>query len=176
MRHAPIALLLTVIACTASVTTPSPTPTTSPVLAPISGSPLPDSPQPSPSMGALPQGAGEVAVTSAPVPSAPPPGKATPTPDPAVWRFEGRVVDPDGKPLRDVCVVIGPHGCQRGSPRTDERGVYFIDLPQVPTVIYDFYFVSDGYTVVWHRMQPAEPTVFNVVLRKPQSRMDRSDG
>lgn len=154
----------------------APAPGTSPVVAPISGSPLPDGPQLSPSTGALPQGAGEVATTSAPVPTAPPPSKPTPTPDPAIWRFEGRVVDPDGKPLRDVCVVIGPHGCQRGSPRTDERGVYFIDLPQVPTVVYDLYFVSDGYTVVWHRVQPAEPTVFNVVLRKPQSRMDRSAG
>ena len=139
------------------------------MLAPLQGSPIPEVPSPSGPVGALPHGAGEAAMTSAPVPTAPPPATPTPTPDPAIWRFEGRVVDPDGKPLRDVCVVIGPHGCQRGSPRTDERGVYFIDLPQVPTVIYDLYFVREGYIAVWHQLQPKEPTVFNVVLRKPRS-------
>jgi hypothetical protein len=128
---------------------------------------MPEVPSPSATAGTLPQGAGEVAMTSAPVPSAPPPARPTPTPDPAVWRFEGRVVDADGRPLRDVCVVIGPRGCQRGSLRTDDRGMYFIDMPQVPTVTYDLYFVKDGYLVVWHQAQPTEPTVFNVVLRKP---------
>jgi hypothetical protein len=158
-----------VVACGPGQTTASPTPNTSPVLAPISGSALPEVPSPSGPVGALPQGAEEVAMTSAPVATAAPPPTPTPTPDPAVWRFEGRVVDPDGKPLPGVCVVIGPHGCQRGSPRTDDRGVYFIDLPQVTTVTYDLYFVREGYLTVWHQLQPKEPTIFNVILRRPRS-------
>lgn len=158
-----------VVACGPGQSTPSPTPNTSPVHAPIAGSALPEVPSPSGPVGALPQGAGELAMTSAPVATPPPPPTATPTPDPAIWRFEGRVVDPDGAPLPGVCVAIGPHGCQRGSPRTDARGVYFIDLPQVTTVTYDLYFQREGYVTVWHQLQPKEPTVFNVILRKPRS-------
>lgn len=145
-----------VCACNEGVT---PTPSPSPVPLPIAGTPLPDV-----SPGVLPSDVRELAATSAPVPSAPPPSTPTPTPDPAVWRFEGRVVDADGKALRGVCVAIGPHGCQRGSPRTDERGVYFFDVPQIPTVLYDLYFVKPGYAVVWYPVKPDAPTVFNVVL------------
>jgi hypothetical protein len=76
------------------------------------------------------------------------------------------VVDADGNGLADVCVVIGPRGCQRFSPHTDGHGVYFFDVPQVPTVQYDLYFMKDGYTMVWYRAQPSEPTIFNVVLQK----------
>src|SRR5262245_12295310 len=100
-----------------------PAPSTGPIVAPI-GSALPDVPSPTvpPTNTALPlpQGAGAVAVTSAPVSPPPAPRSATPTPDPAVWRFEGRVVDESGASLDDVCVVIGPRGCQRVSPHTDE--------------------------------------------------------
>jgi hypothetical protein len=151
-RDLALGALLTASACTGGVTAP----TAPPVIAPIASE--------LPAVSAAPTA--DVAATSAPVPSAPPPRTPTPTPDPAVWRFEGRVVDADGNALKDVCVVVGPRGCQRGSPRTDERGIYFLDLPQVPTVVYDLYFVKDGFVGVWHRVQPREPTVFNVVLRR----------
>lgn len=143
---------------------------TAPIHAPIT-SPLPEVPSPTApaSVGALPLGASEVATTSAPVRSAPPPPTPTPTPDPLVWRFEGRVVDEGGDPLKDVCISIGPRGCQRFSPHTDDRGVYFVDLPQNATVVYDLYFQKDGYLTVWYEVQPNAPTVFNVILRKPRS-------
>ncbi len=176
MSSRSIAVLLAACLCACGPGVVTPSPSTSPVILPIVGTPIPEVASPGASVGALPQGADEAATTSAPVASPSAPATPTPTPDPSVWRFEGRVVDADGNGIRDVCVVIGPHGCQRGSIRTDERGVYFIDMPQVPTVVYDLYFVKDGYLSVWYRVQPTEPTVFNVILHKPQSRKDRSAG
>ena len=90
----------------------------------------------------------------------------TPTPDPAVWRFEGRVVDETGAALEEVCVVIGPHGCQVHGPHTDERGVYFIDMPQNPVIVYELRFERAGYTTVYYLAQPSGPTIFDVVLRR----------
>lgn len=130
---------------------------------PASFSPLPEeTPIPPES---TPEGVNRVAETSAPI-SPPPPASPTPTPDPQVWRFEGAVVGADGKPLQNVCVIIGPHGCQRGSIRTNESGRYYVDMPQNPTVVYDFFFALEGHEVVWHQAQPSGPTVFNVVLRR----------
>jgi hypothetical protein len=118
----------------------------------------------------IPEGAapspGEVVRESAPVPTPPSPSSPTPTPDPAIWRFEGRVVDENDQPLKDVCVVIGPRGCRQVSPHTDDRGVYYFDVPQIPTVEYDLYFMKPGYVVVWTHVQPTAPTTFNVILRK----------
>lgn len=95
------------------------------------------------------------------------PATPTPTPDPAVWRVEGVIVEDDTKlPIREVCVVIGPHGCQRGSVRTDGRGVFYIDVPQTPTVFYDLYFVKDGFWTVWMRIKPEGPSVYNLALTK----------
>lgn len=118
-------------------------------------------------MTTTPSGLAEIATASAPdIPPPPAPATPTPTPDPAIWRFEGRVVDEDGQALTDVCVVIGPRGCQRASPHTDDRGVYSFDVPQITTVVYDLYFVKDGYRVVWYHAQPQAPTLFDVVLHK----------
>ena len=109
----------------------------------------------------------EVAVIAKPVAPAATKAPATPTPspDPNVWRVEGVILDDATKlPLHQVCVVIGPHGCQRGSIRTDGRGVFFIDMPQNPTVFYDLYFVRDGYWPVWFRIKPEGPSVYNLAL------------
>lgn len=93
------------------------------------------------------------------------PATPTPSPDPNVWRVEGVLIDETTKlPIREVCVVIGPHGCQRGSVRTDGRGVFYFDVPQVPTVFYDLYFVKDGYWTVWLRIKPEGPSVYNLAL------------
>ena len=95
------------------------------------------------------------------------PATPTPSPDPAVWRVEGVIVDEGTRlPIRDVCVVIGPHGCQRGSVRTDSRGVFYFDVPRNPTVFYDLYFVRDGYWTVWFRIKPEGPSVYNLALTK----------
>ena len=150
-----------------SVTDTSPPATSGTLIVPATASPSrPPTPTPSPiPEGALPSPSEKV-TESADLRTPKPPPTPTPTPDPAVWRFEGQVVDADGSPLKDVCVVIGPRGCLRVSPRTDDRGVYYFDVPQVPTVEYDLYFMKAGYGVVWAHVQPRSPTVFNVILRK----------
>ena len=160
--------VLLAAACSAGSISPSASPT---------GSRAP-TPSPTPRVSAAPTVEGlqplqgpplvnAVAVaTSAIVPSASPAATPTPTPDPAVWRFEGRVVDADGEGLAGVCVVIGPNGCQKFSPHTDERGLYFIDLPQNPSVVYELRFELAGFTGVYYQARPTAPTVFNVVLAR----------
>lgn len=109
------------------------------------------------------------AVIASPVAAAAthPPATPTPTPDPAVWRVEGvAVTDDTFLPIRDVCVAIGPNGCQRFSPHTDDRGVFSFDVPQNPTVLYDLYFAKDGYWTVWIRVKPQGPSVYNLALTK----------
>jgi hypothetical protein len=144
----------------ASIAEPSSRPT---VALPASFSPLPEQTPVPPDK--TPEGVDRVAETSAPI-SPPPLTSPTPTPDPLVWRFEGIVVDTDGKPIDNVCVIIGPRGCQRGSIRTKDGGRYYIDMPQNATIVYDLFFALEGYEVVWHRAQPRGPTMFNVILRR----------
>jgi hypothetical protein len=79
------------------------------------------------------------------------------------------VVDENGSPLADVCVVVGPHGCHQYSLHTDEQGHYFLDVAQpiqgVHTT-FDFYFQMPGRETVWWRVTPGGPVEFNVVLKK----------
>ncbi len=96
--------------------------------------------------------------------SPPPPPTPTPSPQPGLWRWEGVVVDGDGKPLADVCVAVGPHGCVPSSPRTDARGVWFIDFPQA-AVDYDLHFIKPGYAQHDVRITPTSPWTLDVVLR-----------
>ncbi len=91
---------------------------------------------------------------------------ATPTPGigpGAAYRMEGVVVDELGAPLSNVCIAIGPNGCQDHSPRTDTRGVYFIDFPAAE-VDYDLHFTKDGYKEFDQRLRPTRSQVLNVVL------------
>ena len=109
----------------------------------------------------------EVAVIAKPVAPAATKAPATPTPspDPNIWRVEGVIIDDATKlPIHQACIVIGPHGCQRGSVRTDSRGVFFIDVPKNPATVYDLYFVRDGYWTVWLRIKPEGPSVYNLAL------------
>lgn len=100
-------------------------------------------------------------------PSPKPAATPRPTVDPAMWRIEGTVVDEAGNPLEAVCVVIGPHGCQRFSPHTDETGHYFVDVAHGEiTTKFDFYFEMPGRQTVWWQVTPNGHTEFNVVLRK----------
>ena len=102
--------------------------------------------------------------------SPPPPPRSSPTPEPGLWRLEGYIVDESGKPIENVCVVIGPVPCQQYSPKTDERGHYFIDIAAVGTqtvpLTYDFYFEIPGRQTVWLRMAPTGSTTFNAVLKR----------
>jgi hypothetical protein len=110
------------------------------------------------------------ASTSIPV-SAKVPPLAVPTasPEPGLWRIEGHVVDESGTPIENVCVVIGPVGCQMFTTKTDERGHYFLDVARPlngVTTNFDFFFEYPGRETVWMRITPSGSTFFNVVLRK----------
>jgi hypothetical protein len=98
-----------------------------------------------------------------------PPASATPTPSPqpGLWRVEGYVVDESGNPLKNVCVVVGPHGCQKYSPHTDDQGHYYLDVAASKdvTTAFDFYFETPGRETVWWHFTPAAPIKFNVVLK-----------
>jgi hypothetical protein len=77
------------------------------------------------------------------------------------------VVDESGNALTGVCVVVGPHGCQRFSPHTDEHGHYFLDVAATidPPAFFDFYFEMPGHQTVWWHFSPRGPIEFNVVLK-----------
>ena len=113
----------------------------------------------------------DTAASASVTPPSPPPA-ATPTasPQPGLWRVEGYVVDESGNPLKNVCVVVGPHGCQKFSPHTDEQGHYFLDVAAGTDVLtsFDFYFETPGRETVWWHVTPTGPVEFNVVL-KPTS-------
>lgn len=151
----------------------SPTPTATPTEA-AAGSTQPGAETPPPTPRTTPPGTpapapSEATIESVPVetPTPKPAATPSPTPDPAVWRIEGTVVDEAGKPLEAVCVVVGPHGCQRFSPHTDESGHYFVDVAHSDiTTKFDFYFEMPGHKTVWWQVTPNGPTEFNVVLRK----------
>jgi hypothetical protein len=100
-------------------------------------------------------------------PSPPPSATPTPSPQPGLWRIEGYVVDESGNPLRNVCVVVGPHGCQKYSPHTDEQGHYFLDVAASKdvTTAFDFYFEMPGRETMWWHFTPGGPIEFNVVLK-----------
>ena len=105
------------------------------------------------------------------IPVSPPPApRSSPTPEPGLWRLEGYIVDESGKPVENVCVVIGPVSCAQYSPHTDERGHYFVDIAAVgsQTVLlaYDFYFEVPGRQTVWLRMTPTGSSTFNAVLKR----------
>ena len=108
---------------------------------------------------------------AASVPVNPPPApRSSPTPEPGLWRLEGYIVDEQGKPIENVCVVIGPVSCAQYSPHTDERGHYFVDIAaagsQTVLLAYDFYFEIPGRQTVWLRMTPTGSTTFNAVLKR----------
>src|SRR5712692_7698452 len=108
---------------------------------------------------------------AASIPVSPPPApRSSPTPEPGLWRLEGYIVDESGKPIENVCVVIGPVPCAQYSPHTDERGHYFVDVSaagsQTVLLAYDFYFEIPGRQTVWLRMTPTGATTFNAVLKR----------
>jgi hypothetical protein len=99
-----------------------------------------------------------------PIPPTAVPATATPGLGPGTaYRIEGVVVDEVGAPLPNVCIAIGPNGCQEHSPRTDARGVYYVDFPQA-TVDYDLHFTKDGYKEFQQRLRPTQNQVLNIVL------------
>jgi hypothetical protein len=99
-----------------------------------------------------------------PISATQPPATPTPGLGPGTaYRIEGVVVDELGAPLSDVCIAIGPNGCQEHSPHTDARGVYFVDFPQA-LVDYELHFTKDGYKTFDQRLRPTQSQVLNIVL------------
>ena len=108
---------------------------------------------------------------AASIPVSPPAApRSSPTPEPGLWRLEGYIVDESGAPIENVCVVIGPVACQQYSPKTDERGHYFLDIGAVGTQVkplsFDFYFEIPGRQTLWLRLNPTGATTFNAVLKR----------
>ena len=161
---------------TVSEPSPTPSPSTSPQVAGATTAPeTPGPSQPSPTPTGTPapkpsQPVDTAASASIEPPTPAPTATPTPTPQPGLWRVQGYVVDEEGKPLQNVCVVVGPHGCQKYSPHTDERGHYFLDVaatkPGQPTTAFDFYFEMPGRKTVWWHFVPNGPLEFNVVLNR----------
>jgi hypothetical protein len=100
-----------------------------------------------------------VAIAATQAPATPTPGLGPGT----AYRIEGIVVDELGAPIPNVCIAIGPNGCQEHSPRTDTRGVYYIDFPAAE-VDYDLHFTKDGYKEFTQRIKPTQNQVLNLVL------------
>ena len=147
--------------------TASPTPTAEvtsqpEVTAPVAVATPEGTPAPKPSVAV--DTAASASVTP---PSPPPAATATPSPQPGLWRVEGYVVDESGNPLKNVCVVVGPRGCQKFSPHTDDQGHYFLDVAAATDVktSFDFYFEMPGRDTVWWHFTPDGPIEFNVVLK-----------
>jgi hypothetical protein len=139
-------------------------------------SPTPEPPATPPRVRSTPVGTAAprpatFVLISASVPVSPPPApRSTPTPEPGLWRLEGYIVDESGKPIENVCVVIGPVGCGQYTPKTDERGHYFVDIAAVGSATllqdFDFYFEIPGRQTIWLRMTPQGSTTFNAVLKR----------
>jgi len=119
---------------------------------------------------AAPRPANFVGIAASVAVNPPPAPRSSPTPEPGLWRLEGYIVDEQGRPIENVCVVIGPVPCAQYSPHTDERGHYFVDIAAVgsQTVLlaYDFYFEIPGRQTVWLRMTPTGSSTFNAVLKR----------
>ena len=84
-----------------------------------------------------------------------------------LWRIKGIVTDPVGTPIGGVCIAIGPLGCNAQSPRTDNSGWYFFDLP-VANVDYDLHFTKVGYRRFDSRFHPEGATYIDAVILAPQ--------
>jgi hypothetical protein len=148
------------------VPTATPTAEVTPSAAPTATEPSPTpegTPAPKPSVAV------DTAASASVTPPSPPPSATpTPSPEPGLWRVEGYVVDESGNPLKNVCVVVGPHGCQKYSPHTDDQGHYFLDVAASKdiTTAFDFYFEMPGRETVWWHFTPGGPIEFNVVLKR----------
>ena len=146
--------------------TATPTADVTPSAAPTATEPPPTpegTPAPKPSVAV------DTAASASVTPPSPPPSATpTPSPQPGLWRVEGYVVDESGNPLKNVCVVVGPHGCQKYSPHTDDQGHYFLDVAASKdiTTAFDFYFEMPGRETVWWHFTPGGPIEFNVVLKR----------
>ena len=137
-----------------------------PVPSPTDPFPNDSEPTATPAPEAVPDPVAGAPVTSAPLATrVPPPRTPTPPPQERHWRYTGVVTDAQGRPLPNVCIAIGRRGCHQYSWRTDDRGVYIIDFPEVqPLAEYELFFFVDGVEKRAVRVRPSASATFNVVL------------
>lgn len=152
--------LAVALACTACTSSPSATPSASPSASPP---PAVVMANPSPTPTTLPL-EDWVDLESFPLSTLPAPPEPTAAPDPAVWRIQLKVVTVAGTPIEQACVAIGRRGCLRFSPRTDERGVAVIDLPQVREIEYELFVFAEGGKTGRLVLRPGGPAILGVVL------------
>ena len=88
---------------------------------------------------------------------------STPTVEAGLWRIEGYVVNQAGKPVKDVCVWVGPNGCRQFSPHTDDRGHWQLDVA-VGHATFDFTFEMPGYKTQKWTITPTGPITQFTVL------------
>jgi len=162
-----VVIIVAIVAIAASPKTTTPVAAATPTVEP---SATPARVRSTPVGTAAPRPATFVGIAAS-VPVSPPPApRSSPTPEPGLWRLEGYIVDEAGKPIENVCVVIGPVPCAQYSPHTDERGHYFVDIAaagsQTVLLAYDFYFEIPGRQTVWLRMTPTGSSTFNAVLKR----------
>ena len=167
---APLALSGAGVVNVAVAPTSAPADSTGPggVSVPVSIAPTEPPPTPVGTPAPVPSEAVDTAASASITPPTPRPSATpTPSPQPGLWRVQGYVVDESGNPLSNVCVVVGPHGCQKYSPHTDDQGHYFLDVAASKdvTTAFDFYFEMPGRETVWWHFVPAGPIEFNVVLK-----------
>ena len=118
----------------------------------------------------LPIACGGAPAASSPSPSASTVAanaSATPSVEPGLWRIEGYVVNQSGKPVKDVCVWVGPNGCKQFSPHTDARGHWQLDVA-VGRATFDFTFEMPGFKTAKWSITPTGPTTYNLVLDNEQ--------
>ena len=118
----------------------------------------------------LPIACGGAPAASSPSPSASTVAanaSATPSVEPGLWRIEGYVVNQSGKPVKDVCVWVGPNGCKQFSPHTDDRGHWQLDVA-VGRATFDFTFEIPGYKTAKWSITPTGPITYNLVLDNEQ--------
>jgi len=162
-----VVIIVAIVAIAASPKTTTPVAAATPTVEP---SATPARVRSTPVGTAAPRPATFVGIAAS-IPVSPPPApRSSPTPEPGLWRLEGYIVDEAGKPIENVCVVIGPVPCAQYSPHTDERGHYFVDIAaagsQTVLLAYDFYFEIPGRQTVWLRMTPTGSSTFNAVLKR----------
>lgn len=102
--------------------------------------------------GGGPGGSGTAA--RPPLPKAPPPPAVVPE---GFSRVRGRVIDATtGKPVVDVCLVIGVQTCGPFQPYTDETGSFTVDLPIGDVgIFWRIVFTKPGYELAERRIVSA---------------------
>lgn len=94
-------------------------------------------------------GSGSGTGTSTPVPTATPP-----VPPPGFSRLNVIVYDATtGRPLPDVCIIIGTLNCGPSAPHTDQSGRWSADVAASSnSTLWDLYFIKQGFNTQFRQI------------------------